>query len=279
LILYTYTYTVGFVGVRSPNHYIAQEILRVSGLPIAAPSANRFGHVSPTCYEHVINDLGDENITIIKDDIIKSGGCKVGIESTVVKVSDDGKELRILRCGAITSTDISTVLLSYDIKSSVINDNDITTKKKKSKNEADVAPGQMIKHYAPDLPTYIITTTNDNNNNNNNILTIMKNEYNNEQDTQEPINISDSFIIDYGNRLGKYKNICKKYLDLSEKGIPSEACRQVFQALRLAEDKEVANQGVKIVLLPDLRKATETDELVQALWERMHRAASGNFVS
>lgn len=270
----------GYVGVRSPNHCIAQEILKVSGLPIAAPSANRFGHVSPTSYEHVVNDLGNEDITIIKDDIVRSGGCKVGIESTVVRVSDDGKELRILRCGAITSTDISTILLSYDIKSSVINDNDITSKKK-STIEAAVAPGQMIKHYAPDLPTYIITNDNNNNNNddsnNRNILNIMKNEYN-EQDILTTININDAFIIDYGNSLGRYKTMCKKYMDLSDKGIPSEACRLVFQALRLAEDKEVANQGVKLVLLPDLRKAVETDELLQALWERLHRAASGNFV-
>lgn len=242
-------------------------------MPIAAPSANRFGHVSPTSHEHVLNDLGDENITIIKDDVLRSGGCKVGIESTVVKVSEDGNELHILRCGAITSSDISTILLSYNIKSKVINDNDIT--KKKTNNEAAVAPGQMIKHYAPDLPTYVIT--NDNNNKNSDIFTVLKNEYN-EHDTHKPVNINDAFVIDYGNRLGKYKMRCKKYMDLSEKGIPSEACRLVFQALRQAEDKEVANQGVKIVILPDLRKAAETDELVQALWERLHRAASGNYL-
>ena len=218
---------------------------------------------------------------------MKSGGCKVGIESTVVRISQDGSELRILRCGAITSTDISTVLSSYNIKANVINDNDITTKK----NETAVAPGQMIKHYAPDIPTYIIRNDNKDNdndndkNNNHNILSIIRNSNdndndndNNKQDKHESINVNDAFIIDYNNKLGKYKLSCKRYMDLSRDGIPSEACRVVFQALRQAENVDVTSNGVKIVLLPDLRKDAESNELLQALWERLHRAASGNFV-
>ena len=202
-----------------------------------------------------------------------------------MKVSQDGNELRILRCGAITSTDISTILSTYNIKSNVINDNDITTKKK----ETAVAPGQMIKHYAPDIPTYIVTNDNNNNDNNNNdnnnnILNIIRNNNDNnnndiyEQDNDEPINVNNAFIIDYNNKLGKYKTMCKRYLDLSKSGIASEACRVVFQALRQAENVDVINNGVKLVLLPDLRKDAESNELLQALWERLHRAASGNFV-
>ena len=63
----------GFVGLRSPRHPIARRLLEASGLPVAAPSANRFGHVSPTSSEHVMHDLGEEDIAILRDDISVSG--------------------------------------------------------------------------------------------------------------------------------------------------------------------------------------------------------------
>jgi len=60
------TANTGYVGLRMPNHEIALELLRTSGLPIAAPSANKFGHVSPTKAEHVYNDFYlDSEVTII----------------------------------------------------------------------------------------------------------------------------------------------------------------------------------------------------------------------
>ena len=80
----------GFVGLRSPRHPIARRLLEASGLPVAAPSANRFGHVSPTSPEHVMHDLGEEDIAVLRDDISVSGGCAVGIESTVCRVSSSG---------------------------------------------------------------------------------------------------------------------------------------------------------------------------------------------
>ena len=63
----------GFVGLRSPRHPIARRLLEASGLPVAAPSANRFGHVSPTSSEHVMHDLGEEDIAVLRDDISVSG--------------------------------------------------------------------------------------------------------------------------------------------------------------------------------------------------------------
>ena len=60
------TANTGFVGLRMPNHPIALELLKVSGLPIAAPSANKFGHVSPTKAEHVYDDFyKDSEVTIL----------------------------------------------------------------------------------------------------------------------------------------------------------------------------------------------------------------------
>ena len=82
------TAETGFVGLRMPSCDIAQELLKVSGLPIAAPSANKFGHVSPSKAEHVYNDFYlDSDVTILD-----GGACSFGIESTVLKIVDTGTE-------------------------------------------------------------------------------------------------------------------------------------------------------------------------------------------
>lgn len=72
----------GFVGLRMPNNPIALELLKESGLPLAAPSANKFGHVSPTKPEHVYNDFYKDSEVAILD----GGQCNFGIESTVLKI-------------------------------------------------------------------------------------------------------------------------------------------------------------------------------------------------
>lgn len=98
------------VAVRVPSHPIAQELLLklndqgVKGL--VAPSANRFGHVSPTSASHVFADLGE--YLLANNDLILDGGkCQVGLESTIVLAT--GQEPVILRLGAITSADISRI--------------------------------------------------------------------------------------------------------------------------------------------------------------------------
>ena len=78
----------GFVGVRCPDHALALELLTAAGVPVAAPSANRFGHVSPTRAEHVMNDLGDHEIYVLRG-AEGASCCEVGIESTVVKIDEE----------------------------------------------------------------------------------------------------------------------------------------------------------------------------------------------
>ena len=75
---------------------MALALLKESGLPIAAPSANKFGHVSPTKAEHVYNDFHKDSEVLIID----GGSCSFGIESTVVKITDS--ELIIFRKGGIS---------------------------------------------------------------------------------------------------------------------------------------------------------------------------------
>lgn len=90
------------VGVRVPSHPVAQALLQAFGGGIAAPSANRFGHVSPTKAEHVRADFGDA-LTVLD-----GGECEVGIESTIVDLT--GEAPRILRPGAITQSALERAL-------------------------------------------------------------------------------------------------------------------------------------------------------------------------
>jgi len=97
----------GFVGIRVPNHPIALRLIELSQLPIAAPSANRFGHVSPTSASHVIADLGDKAYVLNGEYVDTqaedaNATCRFGIESTVVKLDSCSSELRIYRQGAVT---------------------------------------------------------------------------------------------------------------------------------------------------------------------------------
>jgi hypothetical protein len=90
----------GYVACRSPSHALARQLLTCARVPIAAPSANRFGHVSPTCPTHVMDDLSSEDIWIIDPNLNKTltnhngenneesmtnARCDVGVESTVAK--------------------------------------------------------------------------------------------------------------------------------------------------------------------------------------------------
>lgn len=94
------------VGLRVPSHPIAQALLRQFGGAIAAPSANRFGHVSPTCADHVRQELAGR-----VEMILDGGDCEVGLESTIVDLSSD--EPVILRPGAITQQQVEAVCGRY----------------------------------------------------------------------------------------------------------------------------------------------------------------------
>lgn len=124
------------VAVRFPSHPIAQEIIRKAGVPLAAPSANLFKHVSPTTAEHVAAQLADRGLAGIVD----GGNCGVGVESTIVSLVG---EPTVLRPGAVTPEMIAKVLGHVNIKES-------TSKPGKPM----AAPGQCDTHYRPQVPLY-----------------------------------------------------------------------------------------------------------------------------
>jgi L-threonylcarbamoyladenylate synthase len=122
------------VGVRMPSHPLTQEFLKLCNLPIAAPSANKFGRISPTTATHVDHELG-ETLGFILD----GGPCEIGLESTVIVVGTDPDTDRagvwLVRPGKITSNDIEQATLT-------------TVKIAKSEHEK-ASPGMLMSHYAP----------------------------------------------------------------------------------------------------------------------------------
>ncbi len=123
------------VAVRFPSHPIAQAIIRESGLPLAAPSANLFKHVSPTTAEHVAAQLADRIAGIVD-----GGPCSVGVESSIISLVG---EPTVMRPGAITPEMFKAILGEVKIKES-------TSKP----GQPMLAPGQCDTHYRPQVPLY-----------------------------------------------------------------------------------------------------------------------------
>ncbi|MDO8953991.1 MAG: L-threonylcarbamoyladenylate synthase [Gammaproteobacteria bacterium] len=126
------------VGIRVPNHPVAQCLLQAFGGGLAAPSANRFGRISPTAAADVKAELGEK-----VDLILEGGRSKVGIESTILDISQ--KPYRILRLGAISAKQLSQSLGEpveelIDAKSTIR------------------APGMLASHYAPITPVQLIAS-------------------------------------------------------------------------------------------------------------------------
>ena len=125
------------VGVRVPGHAQALALLAAVGDGVAAPSANRFGRVSPTTAQHVLDDLGDD-----VDMILDGGPCTVGIESTIVDTTVEPPE--VLRHGGIPAAQLEAVL-GHAVRWVA---------------EGPVrAPGMLAAHYAPSCRVELVTTS------------------------------------------------------------------------------------------------------------------------
>lgn len=124
------------VAVRFPSHPVAQKIIRLAGVPLAAPSANLFQHVSPTTAQHVAEQLGE---TI--DGIVDGGSCQVGVESTIISF-ENGIPV-VLRPGGITPEMIRSVA------------GNVTLHKSSSNPGGPMpAPGMIDRHYRPQVPLF-----------------------------------------------------------------------------------------------------------------------------
>jgi L-threonylcarbamoyladenylate synthase len=131
------------VAVRYPAHPLAQELIRLTGTPLAAPSANKFGRTSPSSAEHVRTEFTGHTLQVID-----GGECEVGIESTVVafgKGPDGEDELQILRPGGITEEMLKEKLQKWFGATSV------------RRMASEASPGHLKHHYMPKIPLVIVS--------------------------------------------------------------------------------------------------------------------------
>ena len=124
------------VGLRVPNHPLTLALLRAFEGGLAAPSANRFGRVSPTTADDVRADLGGD-----VDLVLDGGPCGVGVESTIVDCSDDGSAPTILRPGGVTAERIEAIL-GHSVR--------------RTAEGPSRAPGMLPEHYAPHARVIVI---------------------------------------------------------------------------------------------------------------------------
>lgn len=117
------------VALRVPDDAVARELLRAVGRPVAAPSANRSGHVSPTSADHVLADLAGRI-----DGVLDGGPTSIGVESTIVACLEDGA--RLLRAGGLAREDIESVL-------------GCPLRVEGERGSGLIAPGMLASHYAP----------------------------------------------------------------------------------------------------------------------------------
>ena len=244
------TGNTGNIGIRIPDSKDALNLIERSGVPIAAPSANKFSHISPTHSSHVEDDFKDQQI--LKDPIYilesEYNLRKIGIESTIVKINN--KVLTILRPGYITSEDLSKlkdIKIEYNIKH--IQEDCVDNNPESS--------GQFIKHYATNCNTIIIST---------------KREINIE-DLPIQSNIG---LIDIGNISNNLKKQVKYYDNLSNSSNIDESVRSYYSKLRLFE--KFNNDNV-IDILYIVHNKMLNNIKYDSLFDRIYRSASGNIIN
>jgi L-threonylcarbamoyladenylate synthase len=128
------------VALRYPAHPIAQDLIELAGVPLAAPSANKFGKTSPTSAEHVKEEFPNEDLLILD-----GGLSDVGVESTVIAIGKKGNRIEIYRPGAITKEMIESALKKWSGTVAV------------EFAHSPASPGHMKHHYMPKIPLAIVS--------------------------------------------------------------------------------------------------------------------------
>lgn len=259
----------GYVGVRCPDNEVALKLIKEAQRPIAAPSANKFGHVSPTKAQHVLDDFKNDGVYILD-----GGQCNFGIESTVVKIyqdeSDDPEKvhikLLILRRGGISETAFKKVISECTLSAQNIRLSVECIEKKHFTEESHKmeAPGQFLRHYAPNLPSYMLSS-----------------EPLVEEDTSS-LQLSSCVILDFNAQNIALKDKVSLYLDLSERGDYIEAINNVYDYLRVSETQEKGEMVIIANLVDakpvDLDNDASHSEHSSALFDRLFRAVTGQAI-
>lgn len=227
------------VAVRIPNHELTLELLKNLEFPLAAPSANPFGYISPTTANHVFEQLG-EKVSYILD----GGSCKIGVESTII--GEENGKLTVFRKGGIAIEDLEKVVGNLIVKEHS-NSNPHSDKNNSSEELTKVASsGMLLSHYAPKIKMLL-----------GNIEKMIQ-----EYESDNEIEINQIGILSFTK---KYNQIpTKNQFILSEKGDFSEAAQNLFSYMR-----ELDKLNIKVILAELLPEK----ELGRAVNDRLRRAA------
>ncbi len=229
------------VAVRMPSHPVARALIDAARIPIAAPSANLFSRPSPTDAAHVLADL-DGRIDMVVD----GGPAHVGLESTVVDLSQDPPA--VLRPGAVSLEMLRTVLPNVTVRVSSESDSDALR-----------SPGLMSKHYSPRTPVTLYegdAAT---------ALTAMTRE------AQTRVNRGNTVaVLAFAEDAARLAQLPVRLVQLGRESDPSEVAARLYAALRECDD-----MGVDVILC---RVLTTHHALTPAIQDRLLRAAAGRIV-
>lgn len=227
------------VGVRIPNHPVALELLKQVQVPLAAPSANKFGKTSPTSSDHVRKEFGD-SVFILESD----QRCEIGIESTVLLIRSN-LEISILRRGLIVKSEIESVLKAKGLPHRWIE----TVDKKES-------PGHMKHHYMPEIPFVICR---DQNMKVNEVAKVVSQRLSELPDEVEGVKVL------------KPKKAIEKIEFLKLAATPQQAAREIYAQLRTASDRKP-----DLLCLPLIKDygADPNAEMWESVLDRLFKAAS-----
>jgi L-threonylcarbamoyladenylate synthase len=227
------------VALRSPAHPLFREVLGQLDFPLAAPSANRSNHISPTCPEHVMESFG-ENCPKILD----GGSCQIGLESTVLSLVDP-QNIKIFREGPISAKEIRAVLRT-DVQK-VTSESDEKKGKILPATEPQLSPGTGSIHYAPQTPLLLHAS----------VEILCANADKTGKDTILLVH------RDQDKQLWNEKNI--PVISLSKDGDPAEIAHNLYSCLHLAD--KAGKSSIQIASLPD------EHHLAGAVNDRLFRAS------
>lgn len=230
------------VGVRFPSHPVAAALIKMSGVPVAAPSANTSGRPSPTKAEHVIEDMYGK-----VDYIIDSGSVEVGLESTVLDITSDTPV--ILRPGKITREQLEAVLGTVDIDPSLVSKDSTVIKPR--------APGMKYRHYAPKAKVIVVEG---------NAASVA--EYINKASEEQRQNGVITGVLATDETIGLYKT--GKVISLGSRKQPTDIAARLFDALR-----EFDTTDTQLIYA----EAVEKKGIGAAIMNRLNKAAGNNKVS
>ena len=227
------------VAVRCPENPIARALISLAGVPIAAPSANLSGKPSPTKAFHVIEDMNGR-----VDMIIDGGEADFGLESTIVKIEDDGG-VTLLRPGKITADDIKPFVAYVKIANAV--------KEELKDGEAVLSPGMKYRHYAPSAPLFLLDCTID-----------AALGYISKRGAGRRI-----AVISYKEDADAYSSVCDRVYSIGDKDDELTQAHRLFDLLR-----GIDNQNFDEIYAP----LPKTDGVGLALYNRLIRASAHHII-